>query len=227
MKRRLYIIMLISILALTGCRKTTASEEPIRGGNTTSATCVEIDETQTEQEQTEQMKNDNTAYPPCVMVDGTVYKDTGYVSSMIGCGNMDGEITSTVDGTKLPTENNQSNFGIGYQYQGASENQLRVEIDGEKRIFRDINSDATSMPMEVMNFNAEVKEICENGELLVTHISTAGGFSEMSGGDYYVSTDNLRDEVKVGDIITIWFNGIVMETYPAQLGEVYRIEKEQ
>lgn len=184
-------------------------------------------ETQVERELPEQTEeNDNTAYPPCVMVNGIVYKDTGYVSSMIGCGNMDGEITSTVDETKLPTENNQSNFGTGYQYQGASENQLRVEIDGEKRIFRDINSDDTSIPMEVMNFNAEVKEICRNGELLVTHISTAEGFGEMSGGDYYVSTENLREEVDVGDIVTIWFNGMVMETYPAQLGEVYRIEKE-
>lgn len=219
--------MLISILAFTGCRKTTAGEEAIRGGDTIAAACVETDGPQTEQEQPAQMKNDNAAYPPCVMVDGIIYKDTGYVSSIIGCGNMDGKIISTVDGTELPTKNNQSNFGTGYQYQGASENQLRVEIAGEKRIFRDISSDDTSIPMEVINFHAEVKEICKNGELLVTHISTAEGFREMSGGDYYVPTDNLKNEVKAGDSITIWFDGTVMETDPAQLGEVYRIEKEQ
>ena len=33
------------------------------------------------------------------------------------CGNMDGEITSTVDGTEIPTEDNQSNFGSGFGYQ--------------------------------------------------------------------------------------------------------------
>ena len=79
--------------------------------------------------------------------------------------------------------------------------------------------------MEVLNFNAKVKEITEGGLLLVTYIDVAEGFVAMSEGDYYVSTENLRDEVKVGDIITIWFNGLVMETYPAQLGEVYRIVK--
>ena len=30
------------------------------------------------------------------------------------CGTMDGEITSTVDGTEIPTEDNQSNFGSGF-----------------------------------------------------------------------------------------------------------------
>ena len=28
--------------------------------------------------------------PPCVMVDGMIYQDTGFVDSMVGCGNMDG-----------------------------------------------------------------------------------------------------------------------------------------
>ena len=197
--------MLIGTLTLTGCGNVVESGE--------------VDEIRIEQEKSAQLESNNTmAYPPCVMIDSTIYKDTGYVSSMIGCGNMDGEITSTVDGTKLPAENNQSNFGGGYAYQRASENQIRVEIDGEERIFRDINSEDTSIPMEVMNFNAEVKEITEDGTLLVTYIDVAEGFVAMSEGDYYISTENLRDEVKVGDIVTIWFNGMVMETYPAQLG---------
>lgn len=38
------------------------------------------------------------------MVDGVIYKDTGYVASMPGCGTMDGEIVSTVAGTELPSE---------------------------------------------------------------------------------------------------------------------------
>ena len=33
------------------------------------------------------------------------------------CSTMDGEITSTVDGTEIPTEDNQSNFGSGFGYQ--------------------------------------------------------------------------------------------------------------
>ncbi len=166
----------------------------------------------------------NMAYPPCVMVDGVVYKDTGYVSSMPGCGTMDGEITSTVDGKELPSENDQSNFGTGYPYQRSSENQLIVMIDGERNIFRNIEEDDTSIPAEVIHFQAEVKEITENGTLLVSHISTAEGF-QMSEGDFYVSMENLREDVQVGDVVTIWFNGMTAETDPAQLGVVYRIVK--
>ena len=161
------------------------------------------------------------------MVDGVIYKDTGYVASMPGCGTMDGEIVSTVAGTELPSENNQSNFGSGYHYQRSSEGQLIVVIDDERIIFRDIEKDDTSIPIEVINFNAKVKEITDDGELLVTHVSTAEGFCQMNDGEYYVSAENLAEDVQVGDIVTIWFNGMIQETYPAQLGVVYRIIKTQ
>ena len=44
---------------------------------------------------------------------------------------------------------------------------------------------------------------------------------------YYVSAENLAENVQVGDIVTIWFNGMIQETYPAQLVVVYRIIKTQ
>ena len=97
----------------------------------------------------------------------------------------------------------------------------------ERIIFRDIEKDDTSIPIEVINFNAKVKEITDDGELLVTHVSTAEGFCQMNDGEYYVSAENLAEDVQVGDIVTIWFNGMIKETYPAQLGVVYRIIKTQ
>ncbi len=55
---------------------------------------------------------------PTVMVKGKLYYTTGFESDITArCGVMDGEITSTVDATELPTENDQSNFGKGYSYQ--------------------------------------------------------------------------------------------------------------
>lgn len=171
--------------------------------------------------ETEQTAGD---YPACVMVDGIVYKDTGYADSMIKCGTMDGEITSSVNG-QLPSENNQSNFGTGYGYQRSVEGQVVVVIDDEWRIFRDINIDDDSIPEQVKNFNAEVKEVKDDGTLLVSYVSMPEGFVSMSEGDYMVSADNLRGEVRNGDIVTIWFNGIILETDPAQIGVVYRIEK--
>ena len=35
----------------------------------------------------------------------------------------------------------------------------------------------------------------------------------------------LIDTVQEGDVVTIWFGGIILETAPAQLTNVYRIEK--
>ncbi len=220
MKKVIYLLVLCMVLGLTGCGR---SQE--NGKNMSENVSTETKN----EENSEVAQNGQTAdtetYPPCVMVDGIIYKDTGYVSSMPGCGNMDGEITSTVDETDLPEENNQSNFGSGYQYQRSSEGQLIVVIDGNRIIFRDIEKNDTSIPMEVINFNAEVKEITDDGELLVTHKSTAEGFQKMNDGEYYVSTENLEEDIQVGDIITIWFDGTILETYPAQLGVVYRITK--
>lgn len=217
MKKTIGLLVLCMVLGLAGCGKSQDNEEAV---SEKVSVQTEKDHDAVQNGQT----SDNGAYPPCVMVDGVIYKDTGYVASMPGCGTMDGEIVSTVAGTELPSENDQSNFGRGYPYQRSSEGQIIVVMDGERIIFRDIEKDETSIPMEVINFNAEVKEITEGGELLVTHVSTAEGF-QMNAGEYYVSTENLVEEVQVGDIVTIWFNGMIQETYPAQLGVVYRIIK--
>ena len=100
-----------------------------------------------------------------------------------------------------------------------------VMMDGEPEIFQNIEMESDgSIPSEVLHFNGEVKEIGD-GNLLVTYLSTADGFMELSDGDYVMSTDNLRDEVQEGDVVTIWFGGIILETAPAQLTNVYRIEK--
>lgn len=77
-----------------------------------------------------------TALVPMVMVDGELYMDTGYDSTIEArCGVMDGEITSTVDGTERPTEDNQSNFGkdIGYQY--GTEGTIEIYMNDAWRIF--------------------------------------------------------------------------------------------
>ena len=71
------------------------------------------------------------------MVDGELYMDTGYDSTIEGrCGVMDGEITSTVDGTERPIKDNQSNFGkdIGYQY-GTTEGTIEIYQNEKWRIF--------------------------------------------------------------------------------------------
>ena len=74
---------------------------------------------------------------PMVMVNGTLYLDTGHESKIEArCGVMDGEITSQVDGSKQPTVDDQSNFGTGYGYQyGATEGTIELFMNGRWWIF--------------------------------------------------------------------------------------------
>ena len=74
---------------------------------------------------------------PMVMVDGKLYLTTGMESSVEArCGVMDGEITSTVDGTEKPTKDNESNFGTGYGYQyGPREGTIEIFMNEKWWIF--------------------------------------------------------------------------------------------
>lgn len=74
---------------------------------------------------------------PMIRVDGTLYLDTGFNSSVEGrCGVMDGEISSQVSGSERPTVDNQSNFGTGYGYQyGTIAGTIDLYMNGNWRIF--------------------------------------------------------------------------------------------
>ena len=53
-----------------------------------------------------------------VMIDGTLYYDTGNESTITGrCGTFDGNITSNINENEEPTINNQANFSGSYGYQ--------------------------------------------------------------------------------------------------------------
>ena len=62
--------------------------------------------------------------------------DTGRESIMDArCGTMDGEITSTVDGTEIPTEDDQSNFGSGFGYQYGADDTIEVYMNEKWFVF--------------------------------------------------------------------------------------------
>ena len=51
-------------------------------------------------------------------------------------GNMDGESTSSVDGTQIPTQNNESNFGSGFGFQyGSEEDTIEVYMNEKWIVF--------------------------------------------------------------------------------------------
>ena len=74
---------------------------------------------------------------PMVMVGGRLYYDTGRESTLeTRCGLPDGTIDSTVEGSEIPTQDNQSNFGAGFDYQyGADDDTLEIFIDGKWMVF--------------------------------------------------------------------------------------------
>lgn len=50
---------------------------------------------------------------------------------MVGCGNMDGKITTSVESTQLPAKDDEANFGKGYGYQFGADYTLLVYWDDE------------------------------------------------------------------------------------------------
>ena len=73
---------------------------------------------------------------PMVRVNGKLYYDTGRESTVSErCGNMDGKITSTVDGTEIPTEDNQSNFGSGFGYQYGTNDTIEIYMNEKWFVF--------------------------------------------------------------------------------------------
>ena len=82
--------------------------------------------------------------PRMLMVDGVLYKDAGQESTVEGrCGNMDGEITSSVQSWQQPEEDGQSNFGSGFGYQiGMEPDTLEILQDGHWLVFRAVEPES-------------------------------------------------------------------------------------
>lgn len=73
---------------------------------------------------------------PMVRINDKLYYDTGKESTIEGrCGNMDGQITSTVDGSEIPTENDQSNFGSGFGYQYGMDDTIEIYMNDKWFVF--------------------------------------------------------------------------------------------
>ena len=82
--------------------------------------------------------------PRMLMVDGVLYEDAGCENTTEGrCGNMDGEITSSVESWQQPEEDGQSNFGSGFGYQiGMEPDTLEILQDGHWLVFRAVEPES-------------------------------------------------------------------------------------
>ena len=113
MKRMLSLLLALALCgALAGCGGQDSSSSGSSDGSDASAPGVYM--------------------PRMFMVDGVLYEDTGRESTVDArCGNMDGEITSSVESWQQPEEDGQSNFGSGFGYQiGMEPDTLEILQDG-------------------------------------------------------------------------------------------------
>ena len=110
------LFLILCILLMSGCN--------ISNNNTSEAEITE----------------ENSAAPN-IMVNGRLYQSTGelydgrfYIEAMEEDYNqqleVNGTITSSVEGYELPHENDQSNFGIGYEYHIIDAENVLVRIEG-------------------------------------------------------------------------------------------------
>ena len=121
---------------------------------------------------------------PMVMVGGKYYYDTGRESAKTDHSTiMDGEITSTVDGSEIPVENDQSNFGDGYGYQYGDDNTIEIYMNGKWIVFesRDSEEDAEDAP-NTPEATPEIKIL--DAETAITAAILEGAASASDDYDY-------------------------------------------
>ncbi|WP_099320307.1 FIVAR domain-containing protein [Anaerococcus sp. Marseille-P3625] len=126
----------------------------------------------------------------------------------------------------------EDDLAIHDQYEITSKKTLS-DLDGKeikkedlklvKKYEKPTNMDISKLPanIEKMDFIAkEVKGDKESGfSVIIAEIANDKNL-------YSLSSDNLRDEnVKVGDKYRIYWDGITLESYPAQFGTIYRVDK--
>ena len=87
--------------------------------------------------ETTALNEEQTVKARAVFVRDKLYISTETESTIEGrCGNMDGEIISSVPEDEMPSKNGESNFGTGYSYQVTGVNTVDVFIGDKIIVFR-------------------------------------------------------------------------------------------
>ncbi len=153
-------ICVFFIISLTGCR-TEQIQFSVRDSLVLESTLSEEPQLEIPLEtdsSTQESKHD-TIEPTIamIMVNGTLYYDTGKESSITArCGVMDGQIISTVSEDETPTQDGQSNFGyVGCNYQYGLSGTIEVYMDDTWRVFEQKTDNTTStkqVEMQVITY---------------------------------------------------------------------------
>lgn len=151
--RYMKIILLSGMLMfLCACGKQEKAGE-VLSGSPDSVSSVEQNDgvsDQEEKENSEKPDNEKEEFVLMAKVNDKLYVDTGEISSVTGrCGVMDFTFDSSVERGE-PSENNQTNFGTGYEGQiGTRENRIEIYLNDEWHVFAYHENDFEGVSMEV------------------------------------------------------------------------------
>ncbi len=184
--KRIIAILLTGCLSVTCAACTTNQEKQQKtkeGGDTlpqqeTLEESTEILEESTEVfvEPAEETIGEPGGFVCMAKVDDKVFVDTGETSRMLRCGMMDFSFTSSVEEGE-PKENNQTNFGIGYEGQyGMRENRIEISIDDVWHVFAYRENDLKNVTASVNN------QTDQSAEWVITNDSE----QTLYYGTYYI-----------------------------------------
>ena len=175
-----------------------------------------------------------------VKVKGIIYKNTGYQNGMVTCGTADGEIKTSVESTKEPERDDESNFGKGYEYQSWEDGYINVEIDNKWMLFKDLalKDNEDEILKWVSHFTGEVISVEEDSIMVqATEIDDEFYFKKILTKPIALPVDNLRlekdgvvtTEGLEGKMVEVYFGGEIEHTepessLPISIGDVYRID---
>lgn len=213
------VMILVLCLALAGCgaKNEVLPAVPEQSGSVSAEEQMEFAESSCQAEAPEQ-----DDYPMMVMVDGVLYTYEKPCEELGRCGMMDGTITSSVDG--VPAEDNQSNFGEGYEYQF-----LGDAIDvyfPEEELWQHFVSERVRFLAEI---EAADTDETERNWFVVRSVDGKWwtGQRFMISQDYWTEEEALQVGqmvlVECADVVTVECADMDLETVPAQL-DVYSVE---
>lgn len=151
MKYLKMILLCGTLIFLCACGKQEKADEILSQGPE-AALSVGQAESHSDQEQKEidvKPENGEEEFVRMARVNDKLYVDTGEISPVTGrCGVMDFTFDSAVEEGE-PPENNQTNFGTGYEGQvGTRENRIEIYVDDEWHIFAYHENDFEGVSME-------------------------------------------------------------------------------
>lgn len=165
-----------------------------------------------------------------IMVGGTLYLDTGYVSALMRCGTLDGNIERVIEATEIPDEDGEANFSAEGWQGGFEKGTLDVLIDNEFCIFAEegaYTAEDDYIPEGVMQFMATVDEVTDDGYVIVKTDTPPERFPQIQkDARYRLSMDAYdpgiyTDQLVPGNVVIVVCKGNFEGKNPVTIKDVY------